>query len=379
MIPAPSDVSAVPSDATVTDSGLAYKVISGDVDGDRPGPADKVTVHYSGWTSSDGQMFDSSVERGSPTSFGLNQVIKGWTEGLQLLTAGQTGRFWIPGDLAYGNDAGGGRPSGMLVFDVELISFVAAPKPPPIPEDVAGIPADATVSASGLGFKELIAGQGTEHPQKNATVTVHYTGWMANGQMFDSSVMRDETIEFPLDQVIPGWTEGVQLMVKGQTARLWIPSEMAYGDEGGGGRPTGNLVFDVQLVDFNVPPAPPEVPADVAAAPADATVTASGLAYKVLTAGKGTDKPGATSTVTVHYSGWTAATGDLFDSSVVRDETISFGLNQVIPGWTEGLQTMVVGEKKRFWIPGNLAYGDEPQSARPYGLLVFDVELFSFR
>ena len=172
--------------------------------------------------------------------------------------------------------------------------------------------------------------------------------------MFDSSVMRGAAIEFPADRGIPGWTEGVQLVVKGQTARLGTPSEMAYGNEGGGGRPTGNLVFDVQLVDFNVPPAPPEVPADVAAAPSDATVTASGLAYKVLTEGKGSDKPGATGTVTVHYSGWTESTGELFTSSVVRDETISFGLNQIIPGWT-----------KRFWIPGNLAYGDAPQDGRP--------------
>jgi peptidylprolyl isomerase len=71
--------------------------------------------------------------------------------------------------------------------------------------------------------------------------------------------------------------------------------------------------------------------------------------------------------------------GEMFDSSVVRDESISFPLNGVIAGWTEGVQTMVVGEKKRFWIPGNLAYGNEPsRPGFPYGMLVFDVELLSF-
>ena len=116
-------------------------------------------------------------------------------------------------------------------------------------------------------------------------------------------------------------------------------------------------------------------PADVAAPPADATRTASGLAYKTLTPGTGAARPTAEATVKVHYSGW-MSNGKLFDSSVLRGETISFPLNRVIPGWTEGLQLMVAGEKTRFWIPGKLAYGDEPsQPGYPYGMLVFDVEL----
>lgn len=126
------------------------------------------------------------------------------------------------------------------------------------------------------------------------------------------------------------------------------------------------------------PKGPLPAPADVAAAPADAIATDSGLSYKVLTAGTGTERPEATSRVTVHYTGWTTD-GKMFDSSVVRGETISFPLNRVIKGWTEGLQLMVVGEKTRFWIPGNLAYGDTPQRpGAPSGTLVFDVELFSF-
>ena len=79
-------------------------------------------VHYTGWTT-DGKMFDSSVERGSPSEFGLNQVIKGWTEGLQLMVAGEKRRFWIPESLAYQGQRG--RPKGMLVFDVELLEILS--------------------------------------------------------------------------------------------------------------------------------------------------------------------------------------------------------------------------------------------------------------
>ena len=100
----------------------------------------------------------------------------------------------------------------------------------------------------------------------------------------------------------------------------------------------------------------PETPLDVAAAPADAEVTDSGLASKVLQSGNGSEKPGPRDSVEVHYSGWTID-GKLFDSSEERGEKISFPLNQVIAGWTEGMQHMVVGEKRRFWIPAELAYG----------------------
>lgn len=118
----------------------------------------------------------------------------------------------------------------------------------------------------------------------------------------------------------------------------------------------------------------PETPADVAAAPADAETTASGLASKVLAKGTGETKPKATDLVTVHYSGWTT-NGKLFDSSVARGEPTSFPLNEVIAGWTEGLQLMVVGEKRRFWIPAKIAYGANPPAGYPAGTLVFDVEL----
>lgn len=105
--------------------------------------------------------------------------------------------------------------------------------------------------------------------------------------------------------------------------------------------------------------------------------TASGLQYKVLTQGTGNEHPSRSSRVKVHYHG-TLLDGSVFDSSVDRGEPISFGLNQVIKGWTEGVQLMVVGEKTRFYISSNLGYGNQPAGkAGPGSLLIFEVELLA--
>ncbi|HLU67934.1 MAG TPA: FKBP-type peptidyl-prolyl cis-trans isomerase, partial [Kofleriaceae bacterium] len=146
--------------------------------------------------------------------------------------------------------------------------------------------------------------------------------------------------------------------------------ELAY--QGKRGRPQGMLVFDVELLEIKEMPEPPPVPKDVAAPPKSAKKTEKGVFYKVLKKGTGKEKPTATSKVKVHYSGWTTD-GNMFDSSVARGKPITFGLDSVIPGWTDGLQTMVVGQKSRFWIPEELAYKGKP--GRPQGMLVFDVEL----
>jgi FKBP-type peptidyl-prolyl cis-trans isomerase len=243
----------------------------------------------------------------------------------------------------------------------------AAPAEIPAPDDVAAPPADAQVTPSGLASVVLTPAEGSDHPGPTSQVEVHYTGWTTDGKMFDSSVVRGKPAKFPLNGVIAGWTEGLQLMVEGEKRRLWIPEELAY--QGKPGRPAGMLVFDVELISIVKPP---EAPADVAAPPADAEKTATGLASKVLAAGTGTTHPGETSVVEVHYSGWTTD-GEMFDSSVVRGQTAKFPLNRVIAGWTEGLQLMVEGEKRRLWIPEEHAYQGKP--GRPAGMLVFDVEL----
>jgi peptidylprolyl isomerase len=260
----------------------------------------------------------------------------------------------------------------LIALALMTVAPLMAQTPPPQqsvatpPADVKAPPADAAKTASGLVSKVVKAGTGKTHPGKSDLVTVHYTGWKTDGAMFDSSVLRGKPATFPLDRVIAGWTEGVQLMVEGEKRRFWIPEALAYK---GQREPKGMLVFDVELISFM--PSPTEPPPDVKAVPSDAKRTASGLAYRVVRPGTGARHPSSSSMVTVHYSGWTTD-GKLFDSSVTRGQPASFPLDGVIKGWTEGLQLMVEGEKTRFWIPEALAY--QGRSA-PYGMLVFDVEL----
>jgi peptidylprolyl isomerase len=118
-VAAPTDVSAPPADATKTPSGLATKVIARGKGADHPSKDDVVTIHYTGWKT-DGTMFDSSVTKGKPSTFSLDGVIAGWTEGLQLMFEGEKARFWIPEKLAY---EGKKAPYGLLVFDIELIKI----------------------------------------------------------------------------------------------------------------------------------------------------------------------------------------------------------------------------------------------------------------
>ncbi len=161
-------------------------------------------------------------------------------------------------------------------------------------------------------------------------------------------------------------------MTTGQKLRLWLPEKLAFA--GAANKPKGPLMVDVMLLDII---AAPQTPPDVAAAPGDAMKTRSGLASRVLKPGTGTLRPKSGSTVTVHYSGWTPD-GKMFDSSVVKGQPATFPLGEVIRGWTEGVQLMVVGEVRRFWIPGRLAYnGVENQAGAPRGPLVFDVELIA--
>lgn len=107
-----------------TASGLQYEVIK-DSTGAKPVATDKVKVHYHG-TTIEGKVFDSSVDRGEPVEFALNQVIKGWTEGLQLMSVGSKYKFYIPSELAYGEQAAGPeiKPNSALIFEVELLAIV---------------------------------------------------------------------------------------------------------------------------------------------------------------------------------------------------------------------------------------------------------------
>jgi peptidylprolyl isomerase len=186
--------------------------------------------------------------------------------------------------------------------------------------------------------------------------------------MFDNSYARGTPSMFPLNRVMAGWRECVLLMSVGEKRRCWVPQDLAY--RGQAGRPTGTVVFDIELLDTRR--SPTIAPPDVAAAPDDATRTLSGLRYKVIKPGTGMRRPGPRDSVLVHYTGWTTD-GKMFDSTVARGMAVTLRLDNVIRGWTEGLQLMVEGERTRFWIPENLAYKGEPGA--PRGMLVFEIDL----
>ena len=131
---------------------------------------------------------------------------------------------------------------------VVVFGAAAAAQSLPAPDDVAAPPADAETTASGLAHKLLEAGTGTQHPSASDYVVVHYSGWLTDGTMFDSSVTRGQPARFPLNGVISGWTEGLQLMVPGEKRRFWIPANLGYGSGGRPGIPGNSmLVFDVEL------------------------------------------------------------------------------------------------------------------------------------
>lgn len=136
----------------------------------------------------------------------------------------------------------------MMALSILLILplMAAAADDIPAPPDVAQPPEDAEKTESGLISKVLEPGKGKMHPRAKDTVEVHYTGWTTDGKMFDSSVTRGQTASFPLNRVIAGWTEGLQLMVTGEKRRFWIPENLAY--QGRAGAPAGTLVFDVELI-----------------------------------------------------------------------------------------------------------------------------------
>jgi peptidylprolyl isomerase len=236
------------------------------------------------------------------------------------------------------------------------------------PSDVAAPPADATKTAGGLATKVITPGTGKVRPAKDEVVTIDYTGWTTDGKVVDSSVARHQPATIQIKKLFPGLGEGVQLMVVGETRRLWIPESLTY--KGQEGKPKGMLVFDVTLVDL-----PTRAPADLERPSPDAKKTKSGLFYEVLKPGTGQRHPTRADRVVVNYTGWNTD-GKMFDSSLVRGQPASFPLDRVIPGWTEGVQLMVEGEKMRFWIPERLAYqGTQP----PYGALVFDIELIKIQ
>jgi peptidylprolyl isomerase len=229
-------------------------------------------------------------------------------------------------------------------------------------------PTNAQRTASGLRLVIVKGGGPGDPPRLFDRVVVRYSVRDEGGEIMAGTV-QDESATLEMKSLPPGWAEGMTLLVPGDRATLWVPEALGYSEDG----PRGALTIEVELVDILRGLEVAELP--IVAPPPDAKRTASGIAYVVIRAGTGTDHPGNEHRITAHYAGWTTD-GKPFDSSYERGKPIEFEPTQVIPGWTEALKLMVVGEKTRFWIPEALAYKGKP--GRPKGMLVFDIELIAF-
>jgi len=233
----PPDLTTPPADAQKLPDGLVMKQLAPGSGSEHPSDTDLVHIKYAVWRAPLGLVVDYT--RSGTTFVAMSKLLPGMREMFEKMSPGEKDRAWIPSSL------GGGKilEDEAYVVDAELVDIV---HPPAAPADVAAPSNDATITPSGLAYKVLVAGKGTTHPKKRDTVVVDYTGWTTDGAMFDSSTMRGEPAEFRLDAVIPGWTEGVQLMTEGEKVRFWIPEKLAY--KGRAGAPQGMLVFDVELI-----------------------------------------------------------------------------------------------------------------------------------
>jgi len=233
-------------DLVTTKSGLKYKDLKLG-EGATVAAGNRVTVHYTG-TFTDGQKFDSSLDRNKPfeLTIGRGQVIKGWDEGLVGMKVGGKRKLIVPPELAYG-DAGQPPkipPKATLIFEVEIVDelqTIAAE----VKKDADGI----VTTKSGLKYKDLKEGDG-ETATVGDIVSVHYTGTFTDGKKFDSSV-GGQPFEFKLGagQVIEGWDIGVAGMKVGGKRKLMIPYKLAYGEAGKGPIPAkSDLIFEVELL-----------------------------------------------------------------------------------------------------------------------------------
>lgn len=355
----------------VTESGLVYTILR-EGEGPRPDTGDVVTVHYTGKLM-DGTVFESSYEREEPVDIrlGSEQLLPGWDEGIALLREGAKAVFVIPPDLAYGDMGFGPIPENeTLTYEVEVLRITS---PATLYEEEEDLFREIT--ASGAEYAILEEGDGRPLSEE-MLVTVNYTGYLEDQQyVFDSSYERGEPLSFILgrNMVIPGWEEALTHLQVGDKARLWIPYELAYGEEGRGEIPPAtDLVFDMEILEASPVAAPDPFPVEGR----DTVQTDTGLQYIMVEEGKG-DQPSPGNILAVHYSGY-LSDGTLFDSSRQRSEPFRFvlGTDQVLRGWDEAFLYLSEGSKVRLIIPPDLAYGDRGYGPIPPGeTLIFDVEL----
>eukprot|EP01133_Synstelium_polycarpum_P007715 gene7715-9036_t len=304
-------------------------------DGTRPPKGSTVSVHYVG-TLTSGKEFDSSRKRGSPFQFklGAGQVIKGWDEGVAQMSKGELSKLTITPDFGYGARGAGN------VIPPNALSFFHGSKLP----------------VQGVTVEIIEEGDG-DYPSQGSLVSVHYTGMLEDGTVFDSSIKRGKPINFELGvgAVIRGWDEGIAQMTEGSKAKLTITP----GTVGKILRPKVTTVFVAwsEIIFLN---------SSLVIQP---LVEASILLLRApLSWWPSYPKSGQF--VTVHYVG-TLLDGTKFDSSRDRGEPFTFQ--------DEGIPQIAVGELAKLTISSDYAYGDRGVGDKigPGATLIFEVEVGS--
>lgn len=251
---APEDVATAPADAESALAGLRMKVLHTGDGVEKPGGQDCVEVRFTAWRR-DGSLQSTSGLHGETAVQCLPRTIAGVVGALKLMVTGERRRVWVPGNLTYLPEAprhGEPAPEAEaqsnpdLTFDLELVRIL---KIPTAPDDLRRPPSAAARSLSGVVREVLVKGTGTTHPSASSRVSLDYSAWTAEGQLFETTVTSGHPGSFLVGSLLPGWREGLMGMVVGEKSRLWIPAALAYGEKPASRKlPAGNLVLDVQLL-----------------------------------------------------------------------------------------------------------------------------------
>ena len=352
-------------------SGLMLTVFEINKNAPKADSGDFISVHYVGKLA-DGTEFDASYNRQQPIAFtlGVGKVIKGWDEGLQYLHVGDSASFVIPPEIGYGaRDKGNIPPNSTLYFTVKVVDLKQAVKP----YDVSKL--DTVKLDSGLSYIIVAKGKG-DGIQVGEKAFLQYSGYFTDGKKFDSSHDNGgKSFDFILGRhrVIDGWELGLIGMKEGEKRRLNVPYALAYGENGRQPiPPKSDLVFDIEMekierIDY------PQF--DLAGK--DTITLPSGLKYIVALATDG-EKVLPHDDVIIQYVG-IFLDGKIFDSSYDRGDSLIFEVagQKVIRGLDEGMLLMKKGEKIRFIVPYQLAYGEDgrPPIIPAKSNLIFDVYL----
>jgi FKBP-type peptidyl-prolyl cis-trans isomerase len=235
-----------PPNAVTTASGLRMIVLINGSGKARPMPNDCVKLRFIA-RAVDGAVVARSPEDGAPTTECVRRLAPPIQEAVAAMLQREQRRVWVPARPRSAAD-GPSAPSNSvdLIYEITLVEIIKAP---PTPTPLKRAPASARKLASGVAIQVLVKGSGKVHPGPNSRVTLHQSSWTTDGALFESTTMAGHPATYAVSDLIPGVRDGVEELVVGSRARLWIPAQRAYGEKPQRrGQPAGPLVYEVELL-----------------------------------------------------------------------------------------------------------------------------------